>query len=80
MGILVFCLLKVLLRRRNKYVSINIQKLKILPKVTTQRYVFSNITTFETLPTMPHSQNSIGNWSFLTVFENPKAYWNIKIA
>ena len=47
-------------------------KMKLLPKVT-QRYVFSKITTFETLPAMPHSQNSIGNWSLLTVFENPKS-------
>ena len=46
--------------------------MKLLPKVT-QRYVFSKITTFETLPAMPHSQNSIGNWSLLTVFENPKS-------
>ena len=57
---------------RNKHMSINIQKMKFLPKVT-QRYVFSKITTFETLPAMPHSQNSIGNWSLLTVFENPKS-------
>ena len=59
--------------------SINIQKMKLLPKVT-QRYVFSKITTFETLLAMPHSQNSIGNWLFLTAFENPKSDWNIKIA
>ena len=39
--------------------SINIQKMKLLPKVT-QRYVFSKVTTFETLSVMPHSQNSIG--------------------
>ena len=61
MHITYFCLLRVLLRTRNKkYVSINIQKMKLLPKVT-QIYVFSKITTFETLPAMPHSQNSIGN-------------------
>ena len=36
------------------------QKMKLLPKVT-QRYVFSKITTFQTLPAMPHSQKSIGN-------------------
>ena len=34
--------------------------MKLLPKVA-QRYIFSKITTFETLPAMPHSQNSIGN-------------------
>ena len=39
--------------------SINIQKMKLLPKVT-QRYAFSKVTTFETLSVMPHSQNSIG--------------------
>ena len=59
--------------------SKNIQKMKLLPKVT-QRYVSSKITTFENLQAMPHSQNSIANWLFLTVFENPKFYWNIKIA
>ena len=52
--------------------SINIQKMKVWPKVT-QKYVFSKITTFETLSAMPHSQNSIGNWPFLTVFGNPKS-------
>ena len=52
--------------------SINIQKMKLLPKVT-QRYIFSKVTTFETLSVMPHSRNSIGNWSFLTVFGNPKS-------
>ena len=40
--------------------SINIQKKKLLPKVT-QRYVLSKITTLKTLSAMPHSQNSIGN-------------------
>ena len=59
--------------------SKNIQKMKLLPKVT-QRYVSSKITTFENLQAMPHSQNSIANWLFLTVFENPKFDWNIKIA
>ena len=52
--------------------SINIQKMKLLSKVT-QRYLFSKVTTFETLSVMSHSQNSIGNWSFLTVFGNPKS-------
>ena len=37
--------------------SINTQKMKLLPKVT-QGYVFSKIT-FNTLSAMPHSQNSI---------------------
>ena len=46
----------------------------------TQRYVFSKITTFETLWDMSSSQNSIGNWPFLTIFGNPKSDWNIKIA
>ena len=59
--------------------SINIQKKKLLPKVT-QRYVLSKITTLETLSAMPHSQNSIGNWPFLTAFGNPKFHKNIKIA
>ena len=45
---------------RNKYININIQKMKLLSKVT-QRHMFSKITTFETLSAMPHSQNSIGN-------------------
>ena len=45
---------------KNKYISINIQKMKLLPKVT-QRYLFSKITTFETLSAMSHPQNSIGN-------------------
>ena len=40
--------------------SMNTQKMRLLPKVT-QRYVFSKITTFETLSVMPQSQNSIGN-------------------
>ena len=35
-----FRLLRVLLRTRNKYLSINTQKMKLLPKAT-QRYVFS---------------------------------------
>ena len=48
-----------MLEIRNKYMSINIQKMKLLPKVT-QRYIFSKVTTFETLSVMPHSQNSIG--------------------
>ena len=56
---------------RNKYMSINIQKTKLWPKVI-QKYVFSKIT-FETLSAMPHSQNSIGNWPFLTIFGNPKS-------
>ena len=68
-----------MLEIRNKYMSINIQKMKLLPKVT-QRYVFSKVTTFETLSVMPHSQNSIGKWSFLRVFGNPKSDWNIKTA
>ena len=42
--------------------SINIQKIA-------QRYVFSKITTFKILSAMPHSRNSIGNLSFLTVLE-----------
>ena len=62
-----------ILEIRNKYMSINIQK--ILPKVT-QRYRFSKVT----LSAMPHYQNSIGKLSFLTVFGNPKSDWNIKIA
>ena len=53
--------------------------MELLPNVT-QRYAFSKIATFETLPAMPHFQNSFGNWSFLKVFENPKSDWNIKIA
>ena len=61
-----------MLEIRNKYMSINIQKMKLLPKVT-QRYIFSKVTTFEALSVMPHSRNSIGNWSFLTVFGNPKS-------
>ena len=65
-----FYLLKDDFRIRNKYMSMNTQKMKFLPKVT-QIYVFSKITTFETLSVMPQSQNSIGNWSFLTVFGNP---------
>ena len=52
--------MRVLLRTRNKSVSKNIQKMKLLPKVT-QRYVSSKITTFENLQAMPHSQNSIAN-------------------
>ena len=56
---------------KNKYISINIQKMKLLPKVT-QRYLFSKITTFETLSAMSRPQNSIGNWPFLTAFRNPK--------
>ena len=54
-----FLSFRVLLRMRNKYVSINIQKMELLTKVT-QRYVFSKIT-YENLSAMPHSQNSIGN-------------------
>ena len=57
---------------RNKHMSINIQKMKFLPKVT-QRYVFSKLTTFETLSAMSYFQNSIGNWPFLTIFRNPKS-------
>ena len=57
---------------RNKYMSINIQKTKLWPKVI-QKYVFSKITTFETLSATPHSQNSTGNWPFLTIFGNPKS-------
>ena len=57
---------------RNKYMSINMKKMKLCPKVT-QKYIFSKIATFETLSAMPHSQNSIGNWPFLTVFRNPKS-------
>ena len=79
MNITDFCLLRVLLRTRNKYVSINIQKMKLLPKVT-QKYVFSKIATFETLSAMPHFQNSIGNLPFLSVFGNSISDWNIKIA
>ena len=52
--------------------SINIQKLILLPKAT-QKYAFSKITTFETLLAMPHSPNFIGNGQFLTVFRNPKS-------
>ena len=48
------------------------QKIKLLPKVT-QRYIFSKVTSFETLSAMPHSQNSIGTCPFLTVFRNPKS-------
>ena len=51
--------------------SINIQEMKTLPKVT-QRYVFSKVTTFKTLSAMPHSQNSLGNRPFLTFFGNHK--------
>ena len=53
--------------------------MKLLWKVT-QRYIFSKITTYETLSAMPHSPNSVGNWPFLTVFRNPKSDGNIKIA
>ena len=42
--------------------------MKLLQKVT-KRYVFSKVTTFETLSVMPQSQNSIGDWPFLTVQE-----------
>ena len=52
--------------------SINIQKMKVWPKVT-QKYVFSKITTFETLSAMLHSQNSNGNSPFLIVFRNHKS-------
>ena len=61
-----FCLFRELLRTRNKYVSINTQKMKLLPKVT-QRYVFSKIT-FKTLSAMPHSQNSIFQLDMLLEF------------
>ena len=60
MNITVFCLFRVLLRTRNKYANINTHKMELLPNVT-QRYAFSKIATFETLPAMPHSQNSFGN-------------------
>ena len=56
----------------NKYVSINIQKMKLLPKMT-RSYVFSKTTTFENLSAMLNCQNSIGNWSFLTVFGKLKS-------
>ena len=46
--------------------------MKLWPKVI-QKYVFLKITTFETLSAMLHSQNSIGNRPFLTVFGNPKS-------
>ena len=72
MNITDFCILRVLLRTRNKYMSINTQKMNLLPKVT-QKYVFSKITTFETLLAMPHFQNSIGNLLFLSVFGNSKS-------
>ena len=72
MNITDFCLLSVLLRIRNKHMNIDKQKMKLLPKVT-QRYVFSKITTFETLSAMPHFQNSIGNLPFLSVFGNSKS-------
>ena len=52
--------------------SLNIQKMKPLPKGT-QRYVFLKVTTFETLSAMPHSQNSTGNWPSLIVSGNPKS-------
>ena len=67
MNITDFSLLRVLLRTRNKYVTINIQKMELLPKVS-QRYLFSKITTFETLSAMPHFQNSIGKLPFPSVF------------
>ena len=79
MNITDFSLLRVLLRNRSKYISINIEKLKLLPKVT-QRYVCSKIKTFVNLLAMPHFQNYISNWPFLTVFRNSKSNWNIKIA
>ena len=47
--------------------------MKLLAK-TTQSYLF------ETLSSMPHFQNSIGNLPFLSVFGNSKSDWNIKIA
>ena len=53
--------------------------MELLQKVT-QRYVFSKIITSETLSAMPHSQNSISNWAFLTAFRILKFDWNIKIA
>ena len=65
-----FYLLKDDFINRNKYMSINIQKMKVLLKVA-QKYVFSKITL--KLSTIPHSQNSIGYWPFLTVFGNPKS-------
>ena len=81
MSITDFCLLRVLLRTRNKSsnnnVSNNIHKMNLLPKVT-QRYVF--FLKITTLPSTPHSQSSNGNSPFLTVFRNPKSKWNIKMA
>ena len=50
--------------------SINMQKMKLLPKVT-QRYIFSKITTFETSSALPNSENSIDNWPLLTISGNP---------
>ena len=52
--------------------SINMQKMKLLPNVT-QRYVFSKITTFETSLALPYSENSIDNWPFLTISGNPRS-------
>ena len=37
-----------ILEIRNKYMSINKQKMNLLPKAT-KRYVFSKVATFETL-------------------------------
>ena len=64
-----FYLLKDDLRNRNKYMSMNMQKMKLLPKVT-QRYAFSKIT-LKTLSTMPHSQNSIG----MTISDSFQKSW-----
>ena len=61
-----------ILEIRNQYVSINIQKTKLLPKMT-RSYIFSKIITFETLSAMLNCQNSIGNLSFLTVFGKLKS-------
>ena len=57
---------------RNKYMSINIQKNETLTKSYPKVHIFK-VTTLKTLSVMPHSQNSIGNWSFLTAFGNPKS-------
>ena len=61
-----FYLLKDGFINRNKYMSINIQKMKVLPKVA-QKYVFSKITLKSW--TIPHSQNSIGYWHFFQFLE-----------
>ena len=68
MNIANYCLLRVLLRTRNKICGHKYTKNEILTKVT-QRYVFSKIKTFETSSVMPHSQNYIVTGHFRQFLE-----------